>query len=108
MMSIHLEVKFEDEICDYLSRSGWIYEKDAANKYNKDLALFPSDLIEWLKESQIEAWQTLEKKHKSRTEDVLIDGVRLAKLMIEHCVGVQVKETIRVAKIDQDFFSGED
>ena len=76
MMSIHLEVKFEDEICDYLSRSGWIYEKDAANKYNKDLALFPSDLIEWLKESQIEAWQTLEKKHKSRTEDVLIQRTR--------------------------------
>ena len=39
---------------------------------------------------------------------VLIDGVRLAKLMIEHCVGVQVKETIQVAKIDQDFFSGEE
>ena len=39
---------------------------------------------------------------------VLIDGVRLAKHMIEHCVGVQVKETIQVAKIDQDFFSGED
>ena len=39
---------------------------------------------------------------------VLIDGVRLANLMIEHCVGVQVKETIRVAKIDQDFFNGED
>ena len=39
---------------------------------------------------------------------VLIDGVLLAKLMIEHCVGVQVKETIKVAKIDQDFFIGED
>ena len=39
---------------------------------------------------------------------VLIDGVGLAKLMIEHCVGVQVKETIRVAKIDQDFFLGEE
>ncbi len=39
---------------------------------------------------------------------VLIDGVLLAKLMIEHCVGVQVKETIQVAKIDQDFFIGED
>merc|ERR1711991_188229 len=37
---------------------------------------------------------------------VLIDGVDLAKLMIEHSVGVQVKETIKVAKIDQDFFSG--
>ena len=39
---------------------------------------------------------------------VLIDGVGLAKLMIEHCVGVQVKETIQVARIDQDFFNGED
>ncbi len=39
---------------------------------------------------------------------VLIDGVGLAKLMIEHCVGVQVKETIQVARLDQDFFTGED
>ena len=39
---------------------------------------------------------------------VLIDGVALAELMIEYCVGVQVKETIKVAKIDQDFFSGEE
>ncbi len=39
---------------------------------------------------------------------VLIDGVGLAKLMIEHCVGVQVKETIQVARLDQDFFNGED
>ena len=39
---------------------------------------------------------------------VLIDGPHLANLMIEHCVGVQVKETIQVAKIDQDFFIGED
>ena len=39
---------------------------------------------------------------------VLIDGVALAKLMIEHCVGVQVKETIQIAKIDQDFFSGDE
>ena len=39
---------------------------------------------------------------------VLIDGVDLAKLMIDHSVGVQVKETIRVAKIDQDFFSGDE
>ena len=39
---------------------------------------------------------------------VLIDGARLAELMMEHCVGVQVKETIQVAKIDQDFFIGED
>ena len=39
---------------------------------------------------------------------VLIDGFDLAKLMIEHSVGVQVKETIRVAKIDQDFFNADE
>ena len=39
---------------------------------------------------------------------VLIDGVDLAKLMIEHCLGVQVKEIIQVARLDQDFFSGDD
>ena len=39
---------------------------------------------------------------------VLIDGVGLAKFMIEHCVGIQVKETNYIARIDQDFFSGED
>ena len=32
-----------------------------------------------------------------------------AKLLeIEYSVGVQLKETIRVAKIDQDFFSGDE
>ena len=35
-------------------------------------------------------------------------AVDLAKLINENCVGVQVKETIKVAKIDQDFFSGEE
>tara|TARA_Y100001978_G_scaffold155201_1_gene140644 strand:- start:194 stop:1090 length:897 start_codon:yes stop_codon:yes gene_type:complete len=39
---------------------------------------------------------------------VLIDGVDFAELMIEYCVGVQVKETINVAKIDHDFFNGEE
>ncbi len=36
---------------------------------------------------------------------VLIDGVDLAELMIERCVRVHVRETTRVTKIDQDFFS---
>ncbi len=36
---------------------------------------------------------------------VLIDGIDLANLMIEHSVGVQIKEVIKVSKIDQDFFS---
>ena len=38
----------------------------------------------------------------------LIDGVDLAKLMIEFSIGVQVNERIVVSKIDQDFFNADD
>ena len=39
---------------------------------------------------------------------VLIDGIRFVKLMIEYSVGVQVKETIKVLKLDQYFFAIDD
>ena len=35
---------------------------------------------------------------------VLIDGKQLAELMIQHEVGVQVKSTYRISKVDHDFF----
>lgn len=35
---------------------------------------------------------------------ILVDGKQLAKLMIEYNVGVQVKDTIQIKKIDEDFF----
>jgi restriction system protein len=35
---------------------------------------------------------------------VLIDGCRLASLMIEYGVGVTVQRTIKIAKIDSDYF----
>lgn len=45
-MSLHEEIKFEDEICEHLSTSGWLYgEKDAAD-YDRQLALFPSGNVE--------------------------------------------------------------
>jgi restriction system protein len=36
---------------------------------------------------------------------ILIDGQRLADLMIEYGVGVQVERTYRVVKLDEDFFT---
>lgn len=38
------------------------------------------------------------------TRVVMIDGQRLARLMIRYGVGVQVKQTIQVVEIDEDFF----
>ena len=37
---------------------------------------------------------------------VLVDGDKLANLMIQHGVGIQTKEVIKISKIDLDFFSG--
>jgi restriction system protein len=36
---------------------------------------------------------------------ILIDGAELARLMIRHNVGVRVKDTYEIKKIDEDFFS---
>jgi restriction system protein len=38
------------------------------------------------------------------TRLVLVDGEKLAELMIQHGVGIQTKEVIKISKIDLDFF----
>jgi len=38
------------------------------------------------------------------TRIVLIDGQRLTRLMIRYGVGVQVKRTVHLVEIDEDFF----
>jgi len=38
------------------------------------------------------------------TRIVLIDGTRLAELMISHGVGVQPAKTYRVVELDEDYF----
>lgn len=38
---------------------------------------------------------------------ILIDGIRLAELMIEHGVGVRVSRTVTVKRLDEDFFAEE-
>ncbi|CEH04334.1 restriction system protein [Propionibacterium freudenreichii] len=43
---------------------------------------------------------------KLPTRVVLIDGARLASLMIRYHVGVQVKKTYEIGEIDEDFFAG--
>jgi restriction system protein len=38
---------------------------------------------------------------------ILIDGERLARLMIDHGVGVSTKDTLRVQRVDLDYFTEE-
>lgn len=36
--------------------------------------------------------------------DILIDGQRLAGLMIKFGVGVQIKQAVQIVEVDEDFF----
>lgn len=42
--------------------------------------------------------------HWSSKSVVLIDGQRLAQLMIKHRIGTQVRRTVEIVQIDEDFF----
>ena len=75
-MSLHKENKFEDEICEELSASGWLYaEKDAAN-YDRERALYPLDVVAWVQETQPDAWEVLTKNHGAAAEQTLLNRLR--------------------------------
>ena len=48
-MTLHHEISFEDEICADLAANGWLYEEGAAQHYDRVRALYPPDLIEWIR-----------------------------------------------------------
>ena len=75
-MSLHHEVAFEREICEHLGANGWLYEKGSAAAYNRELALYPPDLIAWVQQAQPEAWEVLQKNHGSKAEATLLQRVR--------------------------------
>jgi len=58
-MSLHKELNFEREICQHLADHGWVHSPNDKG-YDKVLALFPEDLIGWLKDTQQEEWTKLE------------------------------------------------
>jgi type I restriction enzyme R subunit len=74
-MSVRHEIAFEREICEHLGANGWLYQDGATADYNRELALYPPDLIAWV-QAQPEAWQVLQKNHGSKAEATLLQRVR--------------------------------
>ncbi|MER7718465.1 DEAD/DEAH box helicase family protein [Streptomyces flaveolus] len=58
-MADHNEVVFETEICDYLREHGWLYSMNDhdGGEYDRERALFPSDLFAWLEATQKPAYE---------------------------------------------------
>jgi type I restriction enzyme R subunit len=75
-MSLHREIKFEEEICGHLAAHGWLYAEGDAALYDRPRALFPSDLVAWVQATQPTAWETLAKNHGASAEAILLDRIR--------------------------------
>lgn len=75
-MSIHKEIRFEDEICAHLSVNAWLYDTGSAALYDRKRALFPADLITWVQETQPKVWETLTRSNGAAAETALFDRVR--------------------------------
>jgi type I restriction enzyme R subunit len=59
-----------------LAGNGWIYaEKDAAN-YDRPLALYPPDVIAWVRQTDPNAWETLAKNHGTAADSTLLKRLR--------------------------------
>lgn len=75
-MSLHKEIEFENDICAHLAAHGWLYDSSDAANYDRARALFPADLLTWVRETQPTAWEQITKSHGSAATNVLLDRVR--------------------------------
>jgi type I restriction enzyme R subunit len=75
-MGLHKEIAFENDICAHLGASGWLYAEGDAAHYDRARALFPADLLAWVRETQPKAWDALSKSHGAAAEATLLDRIR--------------------------------
>ena len=75
---LHEEYNLEDEICAHLGAHGWLYDPtpQASKDYDRERALYVSDLVQWVKDSQPTAWEQLTKTHGAAAEAQLLDRLR--------------------------------
>ena len=75
-MSLHKEISFENEICQHLSQTGWLYAEGDAAGYDRARALFPADVLAWVQATQPQAWETIAKNHGAKADDTLLTRLR--------------------------------
>ncbi len=75
-MTLHGEVKLEDQICATMAAAGWLHDAADAALYDRARALFPPDVVAWVQASQPKAWETLTKNHGAAAEAMLLDRIR--------------------------------
>jgi type I restriction enzyme R subunit len=90
-MNKHKERQFQIEIVQHLTANNWV--EGNASDYDKDLALYPDDLIRYLKSTQPLAYEKMRKREGVKTDEVLCHHVakELDKHGALHCLRSEVK-----------------
>ena len=65
----HKENQFETEIVKHLSTTSWV--EGTSQGYNKELALYPEDLLIFIKTTQHQAYEKMAKREGDKVDDVL-------------------------------------
>jgi type I restriction enzyme R subunit len=85
MTAIHNEIRFESEICADMAAIGWLYtppgdgsESPDAKLYDREHALFPDDLTDWIASTQPDIWATITKSHGSAATKEVLNRLREA------------------------------
>ncbi|MFC5460165.1 type I restriction endonuclease subunit R [Massilia niabensis] len=75
-MNLHQEHHFEEEICQHLGASGWLYAEGDAALFDRTNGLFLPDLLTWIESTQPHSYQHLSKSHGLALPSVLAERVR--------------------------------
>ena len=67
------EIVFQDELIQQLLANGWLLGKP--ENYNRELALYPEDLLGYVQDTQAEAWQKFCGIYPSNPEEKLLERV---------------------------------
>jgi type I restriction enzyme R subunit len=79
-MSQHKEDVFESEVIDLLLANG--YQEGTSKLYDRELALYPSDLIDYIKTTSPKAYEKLSKTYGDGVDDAIVK--RVAKQLDTH------------------------
>jgi type I restriction enzyme, R subunit len=77
LSNVHTERIFEDELCEHLDANGWsvrTHLKDATS-YDRQLALFPEDLLAFVQETQPTEWAKFKTWHNGHSETMFVKRV---------------------------------
>ena len=77
MARLHEEHTLEDEVAQAMTARGWAGEPGDWRRYDRARALYPPDLLAWVRETEADAWDTLTRRHGEEVAEArLLDRVR--------------------------------